>query len=193
MDRAERPEQPDLVDPERADGDRGHQGHPDPADGPVRQRALGGGELDQAEHERRHRRKGMERYLGSGIEQWRKAHDKGSWQRPVTKARDKGSWQRLTGSRQKPQNRVLARDCNILTGDREIQPKPLEPESRIPGLTLPPHHTAGTGAAFTAPVSSVYARRLDVWRCARSERNVVVHVAVGARAGSRRHAARRGA
>ena len=75
------PDQPDLVDPERTDGHGSHQQHPDPADGPVRQRALGRGELDDAEHERGHRREGMKRDRGSGIEQWREAHEQGSWRR----------------------------------------------------------------------------------------------------------------
>ena len=38
MNGAEWPDQADLMNPERADRDRKHQHHPDPADGPVRQR-----------------------------------------------------------------------------------------------------------------------------------------------------------
>jgi hypothetical protein len=52
-----------------------HQQHPDPADGPVRQRALGGCELDDPQRQRGHRRERMKGYRGRGIEQWRKTHD----------------------------------------------------------------------------------------------------------------------
>ena len=64
MDRAERAHQADLMDPERADRDRNHQQHPDPADCPVRQRALGRRELHDAEREGGHRREGVKRIAG---------------------------------------------------------------------------------------------------------------------------------
>jgi len=76
MDRAPGADQPELVvvDPERTGGHGGHQDDPDPADGPVRQRSLGSCELDDPQPQRRHRRKGMKGYRGSGIEQRRKTH-----------------------------------------------------------------------------------------------------------------------
>jgi hypothetical protein len=45
----------------------------------VRQRALWGGELDDAEGEGGHRREGMNRYFGRGIEQRREGHWKLPW------------------------------------------------------------------------------------------------------------------
>jgi hypothetical protein len=43
------------MDPERTERGSQHQKGPDPADGPMRQRALGRAELNDAERERRHR------------------------------------------------------------------------------------------------------------------------------------------
>jgi hypothetical protein len=45
--------------PERTDRHHGDQADPDPADGPVRQRAFGGGQLDEAKRKGGHRREGM--------------------------------------------------------------------------------------------------------------------------------------
>src|SRR6266852_3616023 len=62
------------MDPERTDRHRGHQGHPDPAERPVRQRSLGRCELDDTEREGGHRGKGMKRDARGGVEERRKAH-----------------------------------------------------------------------------------------------------------------------
>ena len=64
----------DLMDPERTDGHRHHQGNPDPADGAMGQRPLGRGELDTPSSESRHRREGMKRDRGSGIKSGAKRH-----------------------------------------------------------------------------------------------------------------------
>ena len=62
MDRAERPDQTDLMTPERR---RCHDRHPAPTDGPVRQRALGRSELDETEREGGYRGKGTQRIAGA--------------------------------------------------------------------------------------------------------------------------------
>lgn len=137
-DRAERADQPDLVDPERTDGHQGHQSHPDPTNGPVRQCALGA-----ANWIRPSPNAAIAAKAWSGI--WGAASSSGA--RLMTMAHAKAH-----GITAQPRNQVLARDCNILTGDREIQAKPPQPKSPVFGLSSPAHHTASTGAAFTAPV-----------------------------------------
>src|ERR1700722_15012880 len=67
MDRAPGTDQPDLVDPERGDRHRRHQGYPDPPQGAMGQRALGRGELDNAQHEGGHRREGMNGIWGTAL------------------------------------------------------------------------------------------------------------------------------
>src|SRR5271169_5656589 len=67
MNRAPRTPDPQLVNEKRADRDHEHDRDPDAAERPVRQRALGRRELHQAEHERAHRREGMQLdYRGRG-------------------------------------------------------------------------------------------------------------------------------
>ena len=74
MDRAPRPPQAQLMNPERARADDHHQGDPDPPDRAVRQGALLDGELHEAEHKRRRRHEGMKLNCRCGIEQGREAH-----------------------------------------------------------------------------------------------------------------------
>jgi hypothetical protein len=78
MDRAPRPPELQLVNEKRADRDREHEPDPDPAEGPVRQRALGGRELHEAERERRHRREGVKLDPGRGGQQRREIHVRAS-------------------------------------------------------------------------------------------------------------------
>ncbi len=76
MDRAPVSPQPVAMamDPERADRDDGEQRHPDPAERPVWQRALGRDQLNDAEHECGHGRKSMQRDRGNGIKQRLERH-----------------------------------------------------------------------------------------------------------------------
>src|ERR1700753_2600383 len=75
MDRAPQTPHAALVDPERTARDHHHQGHPEPAQRPVRHCALRRGQLDHADPERSHRRKGVQRDLQRRIEQWCEVHD----------------------------------------------------------------------------------------------------------------------
>jgi hypothetical protein len=68
MNRALRTYQPDLVDPERTDRDRYHQGYPDPAQRAMGQGPLRRGQLHDAKQEGGHGREGVERDRGSCIE-----------------------------------------------------------------------------------------------------------------------------
>src|SRR5260370_41954852 len=93
MDRAPRSPQSNLVDEERAEAPRQHQADPGPADRAVRNGALGGRELNEAQHERAHGGEGMELDDGGGIEERRERHGRysGTRRRP---AWDLGSRQR---------------------------------------------------------------------------------------------------
>src|SRR5438105_4037380 len=74
MDRAERPPQPDRVDEERTQHHRQHQPGPDPADRPVRDRALGRSELERAQREGADRGEGVDLDDGGRRQQRSEAH-----------------------------------------------------------------------------------------------------------------------
>ena len=74
MDRAPDAPHPQLVDPERRRTDDRHQRHPDPADGPMRERSLRGGELHEAERKSAHRREGVNLNCRRSVEQRLQRH-----------------------------------------------------------------------------------------------------------------------
>src|SRR3982751_4834843 len=74
MDRAPASDQPNFMNPKRADRHRHHQQNPSPADRAVRQCTLWRGELNEAEREGCHRRERVKRNRGRGAQQRPKVH-----------------------------------------------------------------------------------------------------------------------
>src|SRR5262249_6061990 len=74
VDGAPRPPQPDLMNEKGAHAHHDHEGDPDPADRPVRQRSLRGGELNHPQGKRRYRGEGVKLDGRRGGKQWREGH-----------------------------------------------------------------------------------------------------------------------
>ena len=117
----------------------GHQQHPDPAEGAMGQGSLGRCELDQAEHEGRHRREGMQRDRGSGIEQRREAHEEfDSIRRPACEPRSPNVNRVFDINRRRMSNRS--------SPARQLHRSRAGHSSRMPAAAAQP--IAGPGSAW---------------------------------------------